>query len=260
MINCSNNKTYPRIDLYKGRVILLRKKSQLIMLFGAIICICAAALFSSDPTARPASAGVISTAFERPLLIIDAGHGGADGGCVSIDGTPEKGINLSILQTMRDAAAIMGYDVICTREEDKSIHDEGVTGLSKQKKSDMDNRLAIINKYEGAVAISIHQNQFTDPKFSGAQMFYSKKSEDSHALAEAVKGRVVSLLQPENERETKPVGDELFLLDNAKCPMIMAECGFLSNEGEAKRLESPVYQKHMALTLLFGVNDYVLSK
>ena len=238
----------------------MNKKGQLIMLFGAIVCICIAAVFSETPAAAPASAGMVSTAFERPLLVIDAGHGGADGGCVAADGTPEKGINLSILQTMRDTAALMGYDVICTREEDKSIHDEGVTGLSKQKKSDMDNRLAIINKYPNAVAVSIHQNQFTDPKFSGAQMFYSKKSEQSHALAEAVKGRIVSTLQPENERETKPVGDELFLLDNAKCPMIMAECGFLSNEDEARRLEAPAYQKHMALTILFGVNDYVCSQ
>lgn len=238
----------------------MRKKGQLIMLFGAIVCICAAALLSDEPTAKPASAGVVSAAFERPVLILDAGHGGADGGCVAADGTPEKGINLSIVQTMRDTAAIMGYDVICTRESDVSIHDEGVTGLSKQKKSDMDNRLAIINGYDNAVALSIHQNQFTDPQYSGAQMFYSKKSEAAHALAEAIKGRVVSTLQHENERETKPVGDELFLLDNAKCPMVMAECGFLSNEGEAQRLESPVYQKHMALTLLFGVNDYIYNE
>ena len=260
MINHRNNKAYPRIDLYKGRVKPMRKRSQLIMLLGAIICICAAAVFSEEPAAKPVSAGMVSTAFERPLLIIDAGHGGADGGCVSVDGTPEKGINLSILQTMRDAAAIMGYDVVCTRESDVSIHDEGITGLSKQKKSDMDNRLAIINKYEGAVAVSIHQNQFTDPKYSGAQMFYPKASEESHALAEALRGRVVSTLQSTNERETKPVGDELFLLNNAKCPIVMAECGFLSNEGEAARLESPVYQKQMALTLLFGVNDYIFSK
>ena len=227
------------------------------MLLGAIVCICAAAVFSDEQGVKPASAGMVSTAFERPLLIIDAGHGGADGGCVAADGTPEKGINLSILQTMRDTAAVMGYDVVCTRESDVSIHDEGITGLSKQKKSDMDNRLAIINKYENAVAVSIHQNQFTDPKYSGAQMFYSKKSEAAHALAESIKGRIVATLQPENERETKPVGDELFLLNNAKCPMVMAECGFLSNEGEAQRLESPVYQKHMALTILFGVNDYI---
>ncbi|MBR6338416.1 MAG: N-acetylmuramoyl-L-alanine amidase, partial [Ruminococcus sp.] len=120
------------------------------MLFGAIVCICAAALLSDEPTAKPASAGVVSAAFERPVLILDAGHGGADGGCVAADGTPEKGINLSIVQTMRDTAAIMGYDVICTRESDVSIHDEGVTGLSKQKKSDMDNRLAIINGYDNA--------------------------------------------------------------------------------------------------------------
>lgn len=227
------------------------------MIFGAVLCICAAFVYSQKPKAQQTSAGVVSMAFKRQVLVIDAGHGGADGGCVSVDGTPEKGINLSILETMRDLAAVMGYDVICTRESDVSIHDEGVVGLSNQKRSDMDNRLEIINKYEGAVAVSIHQNQFTDSKYSGAQMFYSKKSEDAHQLAEAIKGRVVSTIQSDNDRETKPVGDELFLLDNAKCPAVMVECGFLSNPDEAARLESPVYQKHMALAVLFGVNDYV---
>ncbi len=233
------------------------KRNRLIMLFGAIICICAAVVFSDEPKPQQTSAGVVSTAFERQLIVLDAGHGGADGGCVSIDGTPEKGINLSIMQTIRDTAAIMGYDVICTRESDISIHDEGVTGLAKQKKSDMDNRLAIINKYEGAVALSIHQNQFTDPQYSGTQVFYPKDSEQSHLLAESIKGRVVSTLQPENERETKPVGDELFLLNNAKCPIVMVECGFLSNAGEAARLETPEYQKHMAITVFMGLCDYI---
>ncbi|MBR1750697.1 MAG: N-acetylmuramoyl-L-alanine amidase [Ruminococcus sp.] len=237
----------------------MKKRDRLIMLFGAILCICAAAIFSDEPVAERASLPAVSTAFERQILVIDAGHGGADGGCVSVNGVPEKGINLSILQTMRDAATLLGYDVVCTRESDVSIHDEGVTGLSNQKKSDMDNRLAIINKYEGAVAVSIHQNQFTDPKYSGAQIFYSQKSEDSHALAESIKSRIVSTLQPDNERETKPVGDELFLLNNANCPAVMAECGFLSNESEAARLETPGYQKHMAMTILFGVNDYIRS-
>lgn len=248
-------------NLQKEGVIHLKKIQQLIILGGAIICICMAAVFSDSPGgSTPVSGTAVPVAFKRQVLVIDAGHGGADGGCLSVDGTPEKGINLSILQTMRDAAFVLGYDVVCTRESDVSIHDEGVTGLANQKKSDMDNRLAIINKYKDAVAVSIHQNQFTDSKYSGAQVFYSKKSEDAHALAESIKARIVSTLQPDNERETKPVGDELFLLDNANCPAVMAECGFLSNESEAARLETPVYQKHMAMTLLFGVNDYINSK
>jgi len=230
------------------------------MLFGAIVCICAAAVFSEPPSVSPASAGVVSTAFERPLVVIDAGHGGADGGCVSVDGTPEKGINLSILQTMRDTAALMGYDVICTRESDVSIHDEGVTGLSKQKKSDMDNRLAIINKYPNAVAVSIHQNQFTDPKYSGAQMFYSSTDSRSEQLARSLQSSFAEYLQPDNKREIKLCGKELFLCYYSENPTVMAECGFLSNPEEAALLNTEEYQEKVALTLFNGIARYVSGK
>ena len=132
--------------------------------------------------------------------------------------------------------------------------------LSRQKKSDMDNRLAIINKYENAVALSIHQNQFTDPKFCGAQMFYSQKSEAAHALAEAVKGRIVSTLQPENKREIKLCGKELFLCYYSKNPTVMVECGFLSNPEEAALLNTEEYQEKVALTIFDGINSYINGK
>ena len=179
-----------------------------------------------------------------------------DGGCVSVNGVPEKGINLAIMESVRDGLEIMGFDVVCTREKDISIHDKDIKGLSKQKKSDMENRLAIFNKYDDAVSISIHQNQFTDGKYSGAQMFYSEKNSEGEKLAGFMKQQFVSLLQPENTRETKPVGDELYLLNNTKCPAVMIECGFLSNAEEAAKLESSDYQKQVAFTILTGIFEY----
>ena len=100
-----------------------------------------------------------------------AGHGGIDGGCSSADGVPEKGINLNIVLCLRDLFTANGYDVKLTRDDDRSIHDDGIEGIANQKSSDMDNRLEIFNEYPNAICISIHQNQLTDPKYSGAQMF-----------------------------------------------------------------------------------------
>lgn len=216
--------------------------------------------FSDKRIAVETASAKISAAPERPVIVIDAGHGGMDGGCVSIDGVPEKGINLNIALTLKDTLAVMGYHPVCTRETDISIHDSGVEGLSKQKKSDMDNRLALINKYSGAMAVSIHQNQFTDSKYSGAQMFYSAENPDSERLAAAMKQQFVSLLQPENTRETKPVGDELYLLHNAKCPAVMVECGFLSNPEESQKLQQPDYQKQTAFTIFTGISEYSSNK
>lgn len=194
-----------------------------------------------------------------PVIIIDAGHGGTDSGCLSVDGAEEKDINLNILLKLREMLRATGFEVKVTREDDRSIHDAGVTGLGNQKKSDMANRLAIINSEENALFVSIHQNQFTDPKYYGAQMFYPAESEESERLALMMQKSFVSLLQPENTREIKPVGTEIYLLHNAKCPAVMAECGFLSNPEEAAKLESEDYQSKVAFTIYKSLCDYIFE-
>lgn len=194
-----------------------------------------------------------------PVIILDAGHGGIDSGCVSVHGAEEKDINLSILLKLREMLKITGFQVEVTRDTDKSIHDTGVTGLGNQKKSDMSNRLEIINSFDNAVFVSIHQNQFTDPKYFGAQMFYPLESSESERLAAIMQGNFVSLLQPENNREIKPVGSEIYLLHNAECPAVMAECGFLSNEDEASKLETEEYQAQVAFTIYKSICDYLFE-
>ena len=194
-----------------------------------------------------------------PTIILDAGHGGIDSGCVSVNGAEEKDINLSIMLRLRDMLEASGFEVIVTRDADKSIHDSGVQGLGQQKLSDMQNRLKIINSCDNALFISVHQNQFTDSRYSGAQMFYPADSAESEQLAGILQKQFVSLLQPDNNRETKPVTDEIFLLDNANCPSVMAECGFLSNPDEAALLESEEYQAKVAFTIFTGICEYVIA-
>lgn len=194
-----------------------------------------------------------------PAIILDAGHGGIDSGCVSVNGAEEKDINLSIMLRLRDMLEASGFEVIVTRDADKSIHDSGVQGLGQQKLSDMQNRLKIINSCDNALFVSVHQNQFTDSRYSGAQMFYPADSAESEQLAGILQKQFVSLLQPDNSRETKPVTDEIFLLDNANCPSVMAECGFLSNPDEAALLESEEYQAKVAFTIFTGICEYVIA-
>ena len=155
---------------------------------------------------------------------------------------------------------LSGYDVEVTRDSDVSIHDKGIEGLSKQKSSDMDNRLALFNKYDNAVCISIHQNQFTDPVYHGAQMFYSASDRRSEDLATSIQTSFAKLLQPENKREIKLCGKELFLCYYSENPTVMVECGFLSNPEEAALLNTEEYQEKVALTIFNGLNSYINKK
>ena len=193
-------------------------------------------------------------------VLVDPPHGGADGGCVSAEGVPEKGINLSILLKLRDILLLNGYQVEVTRDTDVSIHDSGIEGLANQKSSDMDNRLAVFNKYDNALCLSIHQNQFTQPQYRGAQMFYSATNPSSEALARSLQSSFKNLLQPDNDREIKQCGKELFLCYFSENPTVMAECGFLSNPDDAAALNTDEYQTKVALTLFSGISTYLSGK
>lgn len=179
---------------------------------------------------------------------------------MAVDGTAEKGINLNILLTLRDLLTVSGYQVEVTRDTDISIHDKGVEGIANQKSSDMDNRLELFNKYDNAICISIHQNQFTDSRYSGAQMFYSESNRRNENLARSIQNKFVEFLQPDNTREIKQCGKELFLCYYSKNPTVMVECGFLSNPEEAGLLTNEEYQHKVAFTIFAGINNFINSK
>ncbi len=191
------------------------------------------------------------------ILILDAGHGGIDGGCSTVDGKVEKNINLNIVLSLHDLIKLFGYNVELTRDADKSIHDKGVSGIRNQKISDMENRLELFNKYDNSICISIHQNTFSDSKFNGAQMFYSEKNEFSEQLASIMQQQFVTNLQPNNQREIKLCGSELYLCYYCNNPAVMIECGFLSNPEEAFQLTDYDYQKKIAFTVFMGINEFV---
>ena len=234
------------------------KMKKIAVCCGAFFALCGAIWAGDIVSSRAMNRVTKASAAEsmvRPQVVLDAGHGGMDGGCVSVNGVAEKGLNLDIALVERDMLEVLGFDVTMTREDDRSIYDEGIEGLSKQKQSDMKNRLEIFDKCSG-VAVSIPQNQFTDSRYSGAQVFYSRRNGAGERLAGAVQRQFVSLLQPDNERETKAVDDELFLLDRTDTPAVMVECGFLSNPEEAAKLEDAAYRRQVAFAIMSGILSY----
>lgn len=195
---------------------------------------------------------------ELPLedapVLIDAGHGGEDGGTVAEDGTLEKNINLAISLHLRDILSLWGYSVTMTRQTDISIHSPECASMRDRKVSDMHNRLSLYN--QANVVIAIHQNHFSVAKYSGAQVFYSGNHTNSELLASAIQASLVTHIQPDNARQIKKAGNGIYLLSHTQRPAVLVECGFLSNLEERQRLKSPAYQQRVAAAVFAGLSDY----
>ena len=189
----------------------------------------------------------------RPLVILDAGHGGNDPGKVGVDGSLEKDINLQIAKRLKHYLEQSDVQVIMTREEDVGLYDETDSG---KKMADMKKRCEIINQSGAELVVSIHQNSYHEEYVSGGQVFYYKDSEKGKELAEILQKRFTYVLGEENRRLAKPNGN-YYLLLHSKCPIVIAECGFLSNWKEAALLQDETYQDRMALTLHMGILEYL---
>lgn len=189
----------------------------------------------------------------RNTVVIDAGHGGKDGGTIGIDGSCEKAINLSIALDLYDFLAVSGIIVDLTRNGDYELYNAG----EKRNKSDLYNRLDYINSKSNAVLISIHQNHFENENEWGTQIWYSENDEKSKILADKILFSIKQNLQQDNKRENKPSGDDYYLLYKASVPSVMIECGFMSNTEENKKLQDIEYQKDFAFSILCGICEDV---
>lgn len=196
---------------------------------------------------------------ELPIIIIDAGHGGEDGGAVANDGTVEKDLNLDIALKLNDIISVMGYKTHLIRTTDTAIHTSGDT-IRQRKISDIKNRFAIMNKYDDCIYVSIHQNKFNDTAVHGAQTFYSPNNNESRVLADFIQKSISSQLQKENRRVIKKSGTDIYLLYNATKPTVMVECGFVSNDNELKKLKDNDYQNKMAISIALGIINYNVSE
>ncbi len=194
----------------------------------------------------------------QPIVIIDAGHGGFDGGAVSDDGTVEKDINLAISLYLQEYLAVFNIETVMIRETDCSVEDEGLTTIRQRKSSDLHNRMKIMEETENAIFVSIHQNKYPDGKYNGTQVFYSPKTKDeSQILAQSVQDCIVNTLQKDNKRQIKECGTSVFLMYNAVKPAVLVECGFLSNYEETNKLKTSEYQKKIAFCIAMGIQNYL---
>ena len=193
------------------------------------------------PAVRPVSA-------RAAPLILDAGHGGEDGGAVSVTGAPESRINLEIVQRLRDTLALYGVDPVVLREADVSLHDPEASNLREKKRSDLKNRVRAVEAVEGGTLLSIHQNSYPGSQYRGAQAFYAPTG-GSRELAEQVQTALREKLQPDNSRQAKPVPESVYLMNHVSCPAVLVECGFLTNPEEEVLLRDGGYQKQLAAVL-----------
>lgn len=228
-----------------------------ICFFTVILILSATIIYLMIIAAHKVSINAVSQQYEDlPIIVIDAGHGGEDGGATVAGGTiSEKDINLAIAKDLNQFFIASGFRTIMIREDDTDISDNGTTIKGKRQISDLSNRVSAVNSQDKAILISIHQNKFSQSQYCGTQIFYSD-NEDSKILAENIRSSVVSMLQPNNTRKSKQAGTSIYLLDNVNCPAVLVECGFMSNPTEYKNLMDEDYQKNMAFSIFSGFLDY----
>lgn len=187
-----------------------------------------------------------------PVVVVDAGHGGEDGGAVAADGTVESGLNLAIARRVRDLLTFAGVPTTVTREGDAAIYDPGSATLREKKVSDLHNRVALVNELPGAVLLSIHQNSLpSSPVTHGAQTFWNRQ-EGAEALARTLQAGLNPAVNTHRAKEPKPIPDSIYLMNHVDAPAVLVECGFLSNREEAARLQQENYQKTLAAVIAAG--------
>lgn len=187
-------------------------------------------------------------------VIIDAGHGGVDGGAVSCTGVYESAINLEISLKINDLMHLLGVQTIMIRDTDRSVYTSGDT-IAAKKISDIKERVRVVNTAPNALLVSIHQNNFHDSRYSGAQVFYNACAE-SKELASIIQTAFRENLNSNNKRQIKR-SSGVYLMEHINCPGILIECGFLSNSAEEAMLRNEVYQKKLSCMIAATVCQYL---
>ena len=219
-------------------------KRDLLLLF---LCLCILGVASY--LGRDQMVAAVAAASEKGrILILDAGHGGEDGGASSAGGSKESDINLNIVLKTEALMAFLGVRTELTRSEDRSMHSEGASTLHEKKVSDLKNRVEFVNSISDAMLISVHQNYFTESRYSGAQVFYTG-GDASRQWGEGTQEILRQVLDPDNDRAAKVIPDNVYLFSHISCPAILVECGFLSNGEEASLLLTDTYQRKISLAL-----------
>ena len=227
-------------------VFVINRKKLLIYLATVLVAVFSVAAINEQ------SATVSAVPTSNHIIILDPGHGGADGGASGDDGTVEKDLNLKIALKVQNLLQQSGCTVFMTRSDDRSlstIEDE----INKMRKvADLNNRREMVDELKVEGFVSIHMNTFSDPQYFGSQVFYSSSPADSKYLADYIQEEI-RLIDPENLRETKNGSGSIFILNDVSVPSVVVECGFLSNEKDLARLKSEEYQNKLAGAIYNGI-------
>ena len=192
----------------------------------------------------------------RKTVMIDAGHGGEDGGATSCTGVLESQFNLEISQKLNDLLNLLGIDTQMVRTTDCSVYTQG-NSIAQRKISDLKERVRMTNATPNVTLLSIHQNHFSDARYSGAQVFYAP-TEGSEALAKTLQDSFKQTVNPDSNRQVKKA-DSVYLMQHVTCPAVLIECGFLSNSHEERLLRDKVYQQKLCCVITTAVCSYLFG-
>lgn len=193
----------------------------------------------------------------RKCIVVDAGHGGEDGGAISCTGVYESQINLQIALRLEDLLHLLGIDTVMIRSTDRSVYTSGDTIASK-KVSDLKERVRITNGTKNAILVSIHQNQFTESRYSGAQVFYAATA-GSEDLAGSIQNSFHQTLNPDSNRQIKKANG-VYLMQHIQCTGVLVECGFISNPEEEAKLRSAEYQQKISCVIAAACSQFLHGK
>lgn len=231
-------------------LIILRKKT-IFWSTMLLTCLCLGVLVFQQSAKNPAISAMSTTVSSPKIIVLDAGHGGEDGGAMSPDGVKESLINLEVANRVYDLLRFTGQQVVMTRTEDISL-DHGESTMRKRKSSDLKHRVSIVNSIQNAVLISIHQNSLTSsPVTHGAQVFWNTQP-GAESLAQLVQNALNLCINPANEKHTKQIPSTVYLMKHSSAPAILVECGFLSNQQETIQLQDAAHQQKLALSIASG--------
>ncbi|HWT26916.1 MAG TPA: N-acetylmuramoyl-L-alanine amidase [Mobilitalea sp.] len=231
------------------------KKNYLSVVLLALVCL--AMLLSSDKSIKVMknifNQSTINADSNQIVIVIDPGHGGRDPGKVGVNNLLEKDINLSVAFKLKKLLEQNDIKVIMTREEDILLASDTD---SNKKRADMNNRVHIIRDNKADLAISIHQNSYPEEYVKGSQVFYHAKSDQGKRLADMIQEQIREAVKDDNHRQAKS-NDSYFLLKYTECPLVIVECGFLTNNSEAMLLKDDTYQEKMAWGIHLGIMQYI---
>lgn len=212
----------------------------------AIILILLYIVFSSIDFAKKTYA----TTYKRPFILIDAGHGYPDGGAVGTKTeVKESDLNLEYATTLKQLFLSLDYKVELTRNTK--------SGLDTNKDEDMNKRRKIIETSSCNVFLSLHMNKFSQTSSRGAQTFYKINSEPSKVLAKNITELLCKNL-PSSRKLT--LGGDYLVLNSAKCPSCLIECGFLSNEDDETMLQTSAYREKLCYAIFCGTVKFLSSQ